>query len=603
MNYIKNIKDILKPYRIVIIAFILFAFFLRIPLLQIRYFDPDEFQHLHGARQIYHGEMPYRDYFDHHTPFIHFILTILYYIVGEDVQILFIARGLMLIFTGVILYLTFILGKKLYDTDTGLFAMLFISYTLMFLEKTLEIRPDLGSAIFWLASMILMIKSIQERSHWRWHLLSGVAMGTAIMFTQKSIFGLPGIFIAVLYPFIDRRINISWTGMFNFCCHSCGSRNPVLENHNKIMDSRFRENDKSVSNGKLSSSVSWKENLKLSLIFFAGLTIPIALTCLYFLINQGLWQFIYCNFILNSQWKVRFSPKGYIHQLLRQNPFLAVLGLSGLLVNIVWMYKREFITKGIYIPIFCTISVIIGLYIMPVPYRQYYQLFLPLLAIYSAFMLKQCFEFSVSKLISDIKSRRIFAIAFGTFISLAIIISLVFVMRFAKPSMPNLSSILKFSHLKANMIYIILWIPFVISAIVLIILKKRKYAFMLIAIGMTAHPIDQMITQFSQRNDGQIANILYIMENTAPDDAVLDGWQGFGFLRPHAYYYFFLHGEMRAMLSEKEKTDDLIKSAEERNTKIVIYDGDMRALPQKTQDYIKENYVHTGFGDLYVRKK
>lgn len=556
MNYIKNIKDILKPYRIVIIAFILFAFFLRIPLLQIRYFDPDEFQHLHGARQIYHGEIPYRDYFDHHTPFIHFILTILYYIVGEDVQILFIARGLMLIFTGVILYLTFILGKKLYDTDTGLFAVLFISYTLMFLEKTLEIRPDLGSAIFWLASMILMIKSIQERSHWRWHLLSGVAMGTAIMFTQKSIFGLPGIFIAVLYPFIDRRINISW-----------------------------------------------KENLKLSLIFFAGLAIPIALTCLYFLINQGLWQFIYCNFILNSQWKVRFSPKGYIHQLLRQNPFLAVLGLSGLLVNIVWMYKREFITKGIYIPIFCTISVIIGLYIMPVPYRQYYQLFLPLLAIYSAFMLKQCFEFSVSKLISDIKSRRIFAIAFGTFISLAIIISLVFVMRFAKPSMPNLSSILKFSHLKANMIYIILWIPFVISAIVLIILKKRKYAFMLIAIGMTAHPIDQMITQFSQRNDGQIANILYIMENTTPDDAVLDGWQGFGFLRPHAYYYFFLHGEMRAMLSEKEKTDDLIKSAEERNTKIVIYDGDMRALPQKTQDYIKENYVHTGFGDLYVRKK
>ncbi|HGE73031.1 TPA: hypothetical protein ENX78_19510 [Candidatus Poribacteria bacterium] len=556
MNYIKNIKDILKPYRIVIIAFILFAFFLRIPLLQIRYFDPDEFQHLHGARQIYHGEIPYRDYFDHHTPFIHFILTILYYIVGEDVQILFIARGLMLIFTGVILYLTFILGKKLYDTDTGLFAMLFISYTLMFLEKTLEIRPDLGSAIFWLASMILMIKSIQERSHWRWHLLSGVAMGTAIMFTQKSIFGLPGIFIAVLYPFIDRRINISW-----------------------------------------------KENLKLSLIFFAGLAIPIALTCLYFLINQGLWQFIYCNFILNSQWKVRFSPKGYIHQLLRQNPFLAVLGLSGLLVNIVWMYKREFITKGIYIPIFCTISVIIGLYIMPVPYRQYYQLFLPLLAIYSAFMLKQCFEFSVSKLISDIKSRRIFAIAFGTFISLAIIISLVFVMRFAKPSMPNLSSILKFSHLKANMIYIILWIPFVISAIVLIILKKRKYAFMLIAIGMTAHPIDQMITQFSQRNDGQMANIMYIMENTTPDDAVLDGWQGFGFLRPHAYYYFFLHGEMRAMLSEKEKTDDLIKSAEERNTKIVIYDGDMRALPQKTQDYIKENYVHTGFGDLYVRKK
>lgn len=550
------IKDILKPYRIIIVIFILFALFLRIPLLQIRYFDPDEFQHLHGARQIYYGEVPYRDYFDHHTPFIHFILTIFYYIFGEDIQILFIARGLMLVFTVIILILTFILARKLYDTDTGLFAVLFISYTLMFLEKTLEIRPDLGSVIFWLASMIFMIKGVQERAYLRWHLLSGVAMGTAIMFTQKSIFGLPGIFISVLYPFIDRRINISW-----------------------------------------------RQNIKFSSVFFGGMAIPIGLTCLYFLINQGLWQFIYCNFILNSQWKVRFSPKGYIHQLLRQNPFLPVLGLSGLLVNVVWMYKREMITKGIYIPIFCMISVIIGLYIMPVPYRQYYQLFLPLLAIYSAFMLKLCVEFSVPKFVSDIRSRRIFAIIFGLVIFSAIAVGLVFVMRFAKPSMPNFGTFLKFAHLKADTLYIVLWIPFLISAIVLFILKKPKYTYMLIAIGMTVHPIDQMITQFYQRNDGQMASIRYIMENTTPDDAVLDGWQGFGFLRPHAYYYFFLHGEMRAMLSEKEKTDDLIRSAEERNTKIVIYDGDMRALPQKTQDYIKDNYVYTGIGDLYIRKK
>ncbi|MGB9597056.1 MAG: hypothetical protein ACPL7B_12310, partial [Candidatus Poribacteria bacterium] len=159
------------------------------------------------------------------------------------------------------------------------------------------------------------------------------------------------------------------------------------------------------------------------------------------------------------------------------------------------------------------------------------------------------------------------------------------------------------THLKADTLYIVLWIPFLISAIVLIIFKRQKYAFMLVAIGMIAHPIDQMITQFSQRNDRQMTSIRYIMENTTPDDAVLDGWQGFGFLRPHAYYYFFLHGEMRAMLNEKEKTDDLIKSAEGKNTKIVIYDGDMKALPQKTQDYIKDNYIYTGIGELYIRKK
>jgi len=111
-----------------------------------------------------------------------------------------------------------------------------------------------------------------------------------------------------------------------------------------------------------------------------------------------------------------------------------------------------------------------------------------------------------------------------------------------------------------------------------------------------------MISQFSQRSDAQIANIQYIIDNTSPSEAVLDGWSGYGFLRPHAYYYYFLHSEMRAMLNEKQLTDDIISSAEERNTKIVIFDGDMKALPQKTKEYITNDYKHTGMYDLYIRK-
>jgi 4-amino-4-deoxy-L-arabinose transferase-like glycosyltransferase len=557
MVNITHIKDILRPYRIVILILVLIAFILRIPLLQIRYYDPDEFQHLHGARQIYHGEIPYRDYFDHHTPFLHFIMSGLYPFVGDNIQILDVARSLMLVFTAFILCLTFILTKKLYSTDAGLLAVLFLSYVLMFLEKTLEIRPDLGAVIFWLASMIFMVKGVQEKPSLRFFMLSGLSMGIALMFTQKSMFGLPGIFLALIYPFIDRRIGIGW-----------------------------------------------KQNAKLVLAFLLGISIPLVLTCLFFLAHGALWQFINCNFIMNSQWKMRFSPMGYIRQLINQNPFFLVMGLAGLLANIVWMYKKEEVSKGIYIPIFCTLSVMAGLFILPVPYRQYYQLFLPLLAIYSGFILDKVIKCDIQKIISDIKAhkQRIFPLIFAVFILMLIIAGLVFTLRMSKPSMNNLNNALKFLHLKPAMLYLILWIPFVISAIITFIFKKREYAAMLIAIGIIAHPLDQMINQLSQRNDGQIANIQYILDNTSPSEAVLDGWSGYGFLRPQAYYYYFLHGEMRAMLTEKELTDDLIKSVEEHNTKIIIYDGDMRALPQKTRDYITNNYVPTKMGDLYIRK-
>ncbi len=557
MVSISNVKEILRPYRIIILVFILIAFALRIPIFQIRYYDPDEFQHLHGARQIYHGEIPYRDYFDHHTPFLHFILSTLYPVVGENVRILAVARSLMLVFTALILYLTFILAKRLYGTDVGLFSALFLSYVLMFLEKTIEIRPDLGAVTFWLASIVLLVKALQKEGVTRHYLYSGLAMGTALMFTQKSMFGLPGIFLVLIYPFIDRRIGITW-----------------------------------------------KQNIKMMLYFGLGILIPIAFTCIFFLAHGALWDFIYCNFVINSQWKVKFSPKGYIEQLIRQNPFFIVIGLTGLLVNIVRMYKKDEVSKGTYIPAFCALSVIGGLFILPVPYRQYYQLFLPLLAIYSAYLLNSIANFDIREIVAKIRDNKKFIlnIVFAVFVLLIIIFGLLYAMRISKPAMNNLSRLMAFTHLKSNVLYMILWIPFALSAIITFILGKRKYAIALIAIAIIAYPLDQMISQFSQRSDAQIANIQYIIDNTSPSEAVLDGWSGYGFLRPHAYYYYFLHSEMRAMLNEKQLTDDIISSAEERNTKIVIFDGDMKALPQKTKEYITNDYKHTGMYDLYIRK-
>ena len=92
------------------------------------------------------------------------------------------------------------------------------------------------------------------------------------------------------------------------------------------------------------------------------------------------------------------------------------------------------------------------------------------------------------------------------------------------------------------------------------------------------------------------------MEITSPDDAVLDGWSGYGFLRDHAYFYFFLHGEMQAMLTEKQKSDDLIESVEKKQAKVIVYDGAIKALPKKVQDYIAANYAPSGHGNIYLRK-
>ena len=124
-----------------------------------------------------------------------------------------------------------------------------------------------------------------------------------------------------------------------------------------------------------------------------------------------------------------------------------------------------------------------------------------------------------------------------------------------------------------------------------LIFKRPLYAVTLLSIVLIAQPLYLMVTRPSQKNDGQLANIRYIMAATKPSEAVLDGFSGFGFLRPHAYYYYFLHKERRAMLSEKELSDAIIKSLAQQNTKVVIYDRHIRALPLKTREYIEANYA------------
>lgn len=56
------------------------------------------------------------------------------------------------------------------------------------------------------------------------------------------------------------------------------------------------------------------------------------------------------------------------------------------------------------------------------------------------------------------------------------------------------------------------------------------------------------------------------------------------------------------MMSKEELEDNLIQSLKEKKTKVIIYDGSVKALPKTVQDYIAENYAHSGQGNIYLLK-
>src|SRR5207249_2643132 len=154
----------------------------------------------------------------------------------------------MLVFAAGILYLTYRLGKALYNTDVGLISALFLSYTVMFLEKTLEVRPDNGAVAFWLLGLLCFVKGVREQRLY-WYFFAGLAISSSMMFTQKSIFALAGLALAWLWSYLDRRLGISFL-----------------------------------------------QNLRRTAVFTAGLVLPMGLTTLYFLSHGGVYEFINFNF-------------------------------------------------------------------------------------------------------------------------------------------------------------------------------------------------------------------------------------------------------------------------------------------------------------------
>src|ERR1051325_2332738 len=60
---------------IVIVSLVVASYVLRLWFLKVRQFDPDEFEHLHAAWLIAQGNLPYVDFFEHHTPWFHFFLA------------------------------------------------------------------------------------------------------------------------------------------------------------------------------------------------------------------------------------------------------------------------------------------------------------------------------------------------------------------------------------------------------------------------------------------------------------------------------------------------------------------------------------------------
>lgn len=524
-------------FLVTIAAISLGAFLLRLGFLERRGFNPDELQHLHNAWSISKGLLPYRDYFEHHTPWLHLLVAPFFalYEVETDpdqaARFLFFARRAMWLSTGLILWATFWVGRSWADVRVGALAVVFLGDTIMFLAKTLEFRPDVpATACLMLGIGIALsaLKTDPSRRPLRFA-SSGFLLGAAVLFTQKMLFAIPGLGLALGVFFWNRD------------------------------DRRTR-----------------RRGIRSLLV---GFTTPLLLTLVYFAIRGGLGAFVEYNFLINARWEARVAPWGVLEELLEQNPVLVGLAVPGWIVTLGRSLDPR-TTHGIErVPVWTATSLLAGLFVIPVPHRQYALAFLPVMAIVAARWLVEGFDrLARSWTVEGLGARGAGAWGIGvTSVTIAAALA------YARPTLVH-PAVLPLAAIVAG-------------GLALGWLRRGRGdpALGVVAILLSLYPVHQSRVFWERRSWSTVQNIAYVLQNTTPGETVLDGFSGLGVFRPHAFFYFFLHDEVRLMVGDEEWTA-LARGLEEGTIapKLVLYDRHLQRTPPAVRERLLATYLPIG---------
>jgi hypothetical protein len=127
-------------------------------------------------------------------------------------------------------------------------------------------------------------------------------------------------------------------------------------------------------------------------------------------------------------------------------------------------------------------------------------------------------------------------------------------------------------------------------------------AVLLLLMGMW--PISRLFPAEAETMDPQLKIIRRVIQNTSPEDRVMDCWTGLYLTRLPAYRYFYLNSDVQRLLPQEKLEADLLEVLADQRTKVVIQDGHFQKLPRQVLENVQNAFTQdTEFPFLRIRSR
>lgn len=196
---------------VILLAVLLAGIFL---LSLKRQFGQDEFEAVHTAWKMLAGEKIYQDFFQHHHPFFYYCLTAPVAMFGENASTLVFIRLICLTIPLLTMFVTYRFCTLIFNNKRiSLIAVVLLSGAFIFVDSSIEIRPDVPQTLFAMLSFYFLFSHLDSKRLTSL-ILSAVCLGVSFLFLQKAIFAAAVIGTILLVALLRKNISLKQLAIF-----------------------------------------------------------------------------------------------------------------------------------------------------------------------------------------------------------------------------------------------------------------------------------------------------------------------------------------------------------------------------------------------------